>query len=158
MCVLLMLAQVLVVLHAKPGFFWTLLINSCMAYAVNLTNFLVTKYTSALTLQVLGNMKGVIAAGISIAMFKNPVTAKGMIGYAITVGGVLAYSEVRPAGAWQADVWQAYVWLSRMVHHTESHQQQLKSTCDSCTAAAGQCHPQSTTLTFNPTAVFVPLS
>lgn len=40
------------VLHAKPGFFWTLLINSCMAYAVNLTNFMVTKYTSALTLQV----------------------------------------------------------------------------------------------------------
>lgn len=94
MCVLLMLAQVLVVLHAKPGFFWTLLINSCMAYAVNLTNFLVTKYTSALTLQVLGNMKGVIAAGISIAMFKNPVTAKGMFGYAITVCGVVAYSEV----------------------------------------------------------------
>lgn len=97
-----MVAQVLQVLHAKPAFFWTLLINSCMAYAVNLTNFLVTKYTSALTLQVLGNMKGVIAAGISIAMFKNPVTAKGMIGYAITVGGVLAYSEVRPAGVSQA--------------------------------------------------------
>mgnify|MGYP001806822581 CR=1 FL=1 len=44
--------QVLQVLQAKPGFFWTLLINSCMAYAVNLTNFMVTKYTSALTLQV----------------------------------------------------------------------------------------------------------
>lgn len=39
-------------LHAKPAFFWTLLVNSCMAYAVNLTNFMVTKYTSALTLQV----------------------------------------------------------------------------------------------------------
>lgn len=45
-------SQVMTVLHAKPGFFWTLLINSCMAYAVNLTNFMVTKYTSALTLQV----------------------------------------------------------------------------------------------------------
>lgn len=44
--------------------------------------------------QVLGNMKGVIAAGISIALFKNPVTAKGMMGYFITVCGVLAYSEV----------------------------------------------------------------
>jgi hypothetical protein len=44
--------QVLTVLHAKPAFFWTLLVNSCMAYAVNLTNFMVTKYTSALTLQV----------------------------------------------------------------------------------------------------------
>jgi hypothetical protein len=44
--------------------------------------------------QVLGNMKGVIAAGISIALFKNPVTAKGMLGYLITVVGVVAYSEV----------------------------------------------------------------
>lgn len=44
--------------------------------------------------QVLGNMKGVIAAGISIALFKNPVTAKGMMGYFITVCGVVAYSEV----------------------------------------------------------------
>lgn len=45
--------------------------------------------------QVLGNMKGVIAAAISIALFKNPVTAKGMLGYFITVCGVVAYSEVR---------------------------------------------------------------
>ncbi len=37
---------------ANPLFFWWLLVNSCMAYAVNLTNFMVTKYTSALTLQV----------------------------------------------------------------------------------------------------------
>lgn len=51
-CVILLLLQVMQVLHAKPAFFWTLLVNSCMAYAVNLTNFLVTKYTSALTLQV----------------------------------------------------------------------------------------------------------
>jgi hypothetical protein len=31
---------------------WLLLFNSCLAYFVNLTNFLVTKHTSALTLQV----------------------------------------------------------------------------------------------------------
>lgn len=86
--------QVHGLIHSHPGFFWSLLINSCIAYLVNLTNFLVTKYTSALTLQVLGNMKGVIAAGISIALFKNPVTAKGMLGYLITVCGVVAYSEV----------------------------------------------------------------
>jgi hypothetical protein len=39
-------------------------------------------------------MKGVIAAGISIALFKNPVTAKGMLGYFVTVMGVVLYSEV----------------------------------------------------------------
>jgi hypothetical protein len=51
-CVTGVCLQVITVLHAKPAFFWTLLVNSCMAYAVNLTNFMVTKYTSALTLQV----------------------------------------------------------------------------------------------------------
>ncbi|KAI8468716.1 MAG: triose-phosphate transporter family-domain-containing protein [Monoraphidium minutum] len=78
---------------AGGGFLPSLLINSSMAYAVNLTNFLVTKYTSALTLQVLGNLKGVIAAAVSIALFRNPVTAKGLLGYAITVAGVFMYSN-----------------------------------------------------------------
>ncbi|KAA3478277.1 putative sugar phosphate/phosphate translocator [Gossypium australe] len=40
---------------------WYLLFNSALAYFVNLTNFLVTKHTSALTLQVLGNAKGAVA-------------------------------------------------------------------------------------------------
>ena len=38
--------------RADFGIVWMLLINSAMAYFVNLTNFLVTKHTSALTLQV----------------------------------------------------------------------------------------------------------
>jgi len=46
------LLQVHSIIKATPRFFWYLLANSCAAYAVNLTNFLVTKYTSALTLQV----------------------------------------------------------------------------------------------------------
>jgi multidrug transporter EmrE-like cation transporter len=46
-------------------------------------------------LQVLGNMKGVIAVVVSVLLFKNPVTAKGMGGYLITVLGVILYSEVR---------------------------------------------------------------
>jgi len=79
--------------EASPNFFWWLLGNSCLAYAVNLTNFLVTKYTSALTLQVLGNCKGVIAAVVSVFMFKNHVTPRGCLGYAVTVAGVFLYSE-----------------------------------------------------------------
>jgi len=35
-------------------FFWILLLNCAIAYLVNLTNFLVTKCTSPLTLQVRG--------------------------------------------------------------------------------------------------------
>jgi hypothetical protein len=39
-------------LATNSGFLGWLVFNSFMAYAVNLTNFMVTKYTSALTLQV----------------------------------------------------------------------------------------------------------
>ncbi|EFJ50855.1 plastidic phosphate translocator [Volvox carteri f. nagariensis] len=77
----------------SSGFLYWLLGNSSLAYFVNLTNFLVTKYTSPLTLQVLGNAKGVVAAAVSVAVFRNVVTGQGALGYAITVAGVFMYSE-----------------------------------------------------------------
>ena len=43
---------------------------------------------------MLGNAKGVVAATISVLLFHNPVTAMSMTGYAITVCGVVAYSQV----------------------------------------------------------------
>ncbi|KAG1365702.1 UDP-URONIC ACID TRANSPORTER 1 [Cocos nucifera] len=74
---------------------WYLLFNSAMAYFVNLTNFLVTKHTSALTLQVLGNAKGAVAVVVSILIFRNPVSVTGMLGYTLTVIGVILYSEAK---------------------------------------------------------------
>ncbi|KXZ48122.1 hypothetical protein GPECTOR_30g218 [Gonium pectorale] len=79
--------------NGNQGFVYWLLGNSCLAYFVNLTNFLVTKHTSALTLQVLGNAKGVVAAFVSVLVFRNVVTSQGITGYAITVTGVFLYSE-----------------------------------------------------------------
>ncbi|KNA25606.1 hypothetical protein SOVF_005070 [Spinacia oleracea] len=73
----------------------TLILNSLMAYGANLSNFLVTKYTSALTLQVLGNAKGAVAVVISILIFQNPVTVIGIGGYTMTVLGVVAYGETK---------------------------------------------------------------
>ena len=74
---------------------WYLLFNSALAYFVNLTNFMVTKHTSALTLQVLGNAKGAVAVVISILIFKNAVSVIGMMGYGLTVFGVILYSKPR---------------------------------------------------------------
>lgn len=74
---------------------WYLFFNSSLAYFVNLTNFLVTKHTSALTLQVLGNAKGAVAVVVSILIFKNPVSLMGMVGYALTVLGVILYGEAK---------------------------------------------------------------
>lgn len=69
--------------------------NATVAYLVNLTNFLVTKHTSALTLQVLGNAKAAVAAVVSVLIFRNPVTVMGMAGFAVTVMGVVLYSEAK---------------------------------------------------------------
>ncbi len=44
--------------------------------------------------QVLGNAKGVIAAIVSVMVFANPVTWRGTVGYAITIFGVVLYSQV----------------------------------------------------------------
>ncbi|KAF8725723.1 hypothetical protein HU200_020272 [Digitaria exilis] len=86
---------VLTLAREDPNFIWILLCNSSMAYFVNLTNFLVTKHTSPLTLQVLGNAKGAVAVVVSILIFKNPVTVVGMLGYGITVLGVVLYGEAK---------------------------------------------------------------
>ncbi|KAE8657340.1 hypothetical protein F3Y22_tig00116996pilonHSYRG00504 [Hibiscus syriacus] len=69
--------------------------NATVAYVVNLTNFLVTKHTSALTLQVLGNAKAALAAFVSVMIFRNPVTVMGMTGFAVTIMGVVLYSEAK---------------------------------------------------------------
>ena len=83
-------------LTSSSGEFATLLAANCfLAFFVNLTNFLVTKVCGALSLQVLGNAKGVIAAIISVFIFHNPVTFLGWLGYGITMVGVVAYSESR---------------------------------------------------------------
>lgn len=69
--------------------------NATVAYLVNLTNFLVTKHTSALTLQVLGNAKAAVAVVVSVLIFRNPVTVMGMVGFGVTVMGVVLYSEAK---------------------------------------------------------------
>ena len=77
----------------RPDVFFVILLslNAALAYFVNLLNFLVTKYTGALTLQVLGNGKGVAAVVVSVMVFRNPVTFISVIGYLITVSGVMLY-------------------------------------------------------------------
>ncbi|KAL3610002.1 hypothetical protein D5086_001022 [Populus alba] len=81
--------------RGDPYIVFLLIGNSTVAYLVNLTNFLVTKHTSALTLQVLGNAKAAVAAAVSILIFRNPVTAMGIAGFAVTIMGVVLYSEAK---------------------------------------------------------------
>ncbi|RWR81785.1 putative sugar phosphate/phosphate translocator isoform X2 [Cinnamomum micranthum f. kanehirae] len=64
-------------------------------YFINLANFLVTKPHQSIDppgmfqiwLFVLGNAKGVLAAVLSICIFKNQITVKGFLGHVLTVIG-----------------------------------------------------------------------
>ena len=48
---------------------------------------------TSMSLQVLGNAKGAVAVVVSIMIFRNPVSITGMLGYTLTVIGVILYSE-----------------------------------------------------------------
>ena len=79
----------------SPGFAAFLLANAALSYVVNLTNFVVTKRTSPLTLHVLGNAKGVFATVVSVAVFRNPVSGVGALGYLSAVAGTLLYGLLK---------------------------------------------------------------
>jgi len=44
---------------------------------------------------VLGNAKGAVAVVISILIFQNPVSMIEMLGYVLTIIGVILYSETK---------------------------------------------------------------
>ena len=54
--------------------------------------------------QVLGYAKGAVAVVVSILIFRNPVSVTGMLGYSLTVFGVILYSEAKKRSKWQITV------------------------------------------------------
>jgi len=76
------------------GTVWVLLcvsgLNACF---LNITNFLVTSYTSAVTLQVLGNVKSCLSIGVSVAIFRNSLKFTQIVGVAACLFGVWIYNE-----------------------------------------------------------------
>ncbi|CDY36312.1 BnaA01g31060D [Brassica napus] len=71
------------------------LLSATLIMEKNVVGITITKHTSALTLQLLGNAKGAVAVVVSILIFKNPVSVTGMLGYSLTVCGVILYSEAK---------------------------------------------------------------
>ena len=56
---------------------------------------------------MLGNAKGAVAVIVSVAVFGNPVTVTGIVGYGITILGVVAYSEQKRKSALPASAIQS---------------------------------------------------
>ncbi|KAJ1616581.1 triose-phosphate transporter family-domain-containing protein [Pavlovales sp. CCMP2436] len=71
----------------------TVAASGAIAFLLNVCNFLVTKYTSAVTLQVLGNVKVVLSIGISLLIFGNELSPVSALGCLVTLGGVWLYER-----------------------------------------------------------------
>lgn len=65
-------------------------LNACL---LNVFNFMVTSYTSPLTLQVLGNVKSCLGIAISVAIFRNTLTLHQGIGVVVCLFGVWLYNQ-----------------------------------------------------------------
>jgi len=68
---------------------------------------------SCCSFQVLGNAKGAVAVVISILIFRNPVSVTGMLGYLLTVIGVILYSESKNLKRTTAHELYDRVWVLR---------------------------------------------
>ena len=69
--------------------------SSLLAVGLNLFTFLVTFYTSPVTLQVLGQLKVVCSILLSVAIFGNEVSKLATIGTGITICGMAMYARTK---------------------------------------------------------------
>jgi multidrug transporter EmrE-like cation transporter len=61
---------------------------------LNVTTFIVTRETSAVTLQVLGNAKTIVGIAMSFAWFGNPTTAMQLWGIGVCIVGIVMYERL----------------------------------------------------------------
>lgn len=72
-----------------------LFMSGAIAYALNVTSFLVVKYTSPLTYNVAGNFKIILSISISVLIFRNKIGFVNMLGCAVAIIGVWMYNTHR---------------------------------------------------------------
>merc|ERR1712072_220192 len=65
-------------------------LNACL---LNITNFQVTADTSAVMLNVLGNVKNCIGIVVSVLIFGNPLLVEQVLGVAVCLIGVYYYQR-----------------------------------------------------------------
>lgn len=71
------------------------IITCCLAVSMNITTFLVTFLTSAVTLQILGQIKVVATILLSLVLFHNSMSFMGGFGCMLTISGAAAYAHVK---------------------------------------------------------------
>jgi len=81
-------------------FFWWITDISASPFSIVLIGLELWDNKEFLIFQVLGNAKGAVAVVVSILIFRNPVSVTGMLGYSLTVFGVVLYSEAKKRSKW----------------------------------------------------------
>lgn len=84
--------------EGAPRLWGLVVLSGAVAFFLNLANFAVTKRTSAVTLQVLGNVKVVLSIAISLPVFGNSISSGAALGCATTLAGVAIYNAAPPYG------------------------------------------------------------
>jgi len=74
-------------------------VSSMLAVGLNLFTFLVTFYTSAVTLQVLGQLKVVASILFSVSVFHNQISPLAAVGTCVTICGMIMYARTK---SWSA--------------------------------------------------------
>lgn len=69
------------------------LLSGINAFLLNISTFLVTAYTSAVMLQVLGNVKSCVGIVISVLIFRNPLSRMQGVGVLVCLFGVWVYQR-----------------------------------------------------------------
>merc|ERR1719487_2490343 len=80
--------------NPTPATFWLVLLSCLNACFLNVTTFIVTRETSSVTLQVLGNAKTIVGIGISFAWFGNATTAMQLWGMGVCIVGIIMYERL----------------------------------------------------------------
>lgn len=80
--------------NPSPETFWFVLASALSACFLNVTTFIVTRETSAVTLQVLGNAKTIVGIAMSFAWFGNPTTAMQLWGIGVCIVGIVMYERL----------------------------------------------------------------
>ncbi len=73
----------------------TLLANASLAFALNLSVFLLIGKTSALAMNVAGVVKDWMLIGLSALLFRAPVTPLNLAGYSVAFAGVCWYNKAK---------------------------------------------------------------
>jgi hypothetical protein len=82
----------------SAGFTLEILINACMAFALNVVSFQTNKMVGALAVTVCGNVKQALTILMGIVLFSVPVGIVNAVGMGITVLGAAWFSKVELDG------------------------------------------------------------